>query len=109
MMSNYPPGVSGNEPQITGEWPVDPHQPYFADETPLEELIGEIKGFGIFKGDDDLVSTHPSFEEAGKVAFILNDAIPNCHFRITDKGRSGCLVCGEPDWDQIEMEQSRNE
>lgn len=20
-MSNYPPGVSGNEPQITGEWP----------------------------------------------------------------------------------------
>lgn len=22
-MSNYPPGVSGNEPQITGEWPCD--------------------------------------------------------------------------------------
>jgi hypothetical protein len=22
-MSNYPPGVSGNEPQITGEWPCE--------------------------------------------------------------------------------------
>lgn len=22
-MSNYPPGVTGNEPQITGEWPCD--------------------------------------------------------------------------------------
>ena len=21
--SNYPPGVTGNEPQITGEWPDD--------------------------------------------------------------------------------------
>jgi ribosomal protein S27AE len=21
MSSNYPPGVSGNEPQLTGEWP----------------------------------------------------------------------------------------
>jgi hypothetical protein len=23
MSSNYPPGVSGNEPQITGEWPCE--------------------------------------------------------------------------------------
>jgi hypothetical protein len=22
-LSNYPPGVSGNEPQITGEWPCE--------------------------------------------------------------------------------------
>jgi hypothetical protein len=22
-MNNYPPGVTGNEPQITGEWPCD--------------------------------------------------------------------------------------
>lgn len=22
-LSNYPPGVTGNEPQITGEWPCD--------------------------------------------------------------------------------------
>lgn len=29
MSSNYPPGVTGNEPQISGEWPCycdrDPH------------------------------------------------------------------------------------
>lgn len=25
---NYPPGVTGSEPQITGEWPVDPHAPF---------------------------------------------------------------------------------
>lgn len=23
MSSNYPPGVTGNEPQITGIWPID--------------------------------------------------------------------------------------
>lgn len=28
MLSNYPPGVSGNEPQITGDWPVDPRAPW---------------------------------------------------------------------------------
>jgi DnaJ-class molecular chaperone len=33
-MSNYPPGVTGNEPQITGEWPCDEcdGMGYFEDE-----------------------------------------------------------------------------
>lgn len=28
MASNYPPGVTGLEPQITGEWDVDPRAPW---------------------------------------------------------------------------------
>lgn len=28
MASNYPPGVSGTEWQITGEWDVDPRAPW---------------------------------------------------------------------------------
>lgn len=31
-MSNYPPGVTGNEPQITGEWPCDVCGGYGYDE-----------------------------------------------------------------------------
>jgi len=31
-VSNYPPGVTGNEPQITGEWPC-----YYCDGSGLED------------------------------------------------------------------------
>lgn len=36
-MSNYPPGVSGNEPQITGEWPCRNCGATLPEEAPCPE------------------------------------------------------------------------
>lgn len=38
---NYPPGVTGNEPEITGEWPVDPHAPFTVVEDPWAINLGK--------------------------------------------------------------------
>lgn len=46
-MSNYPPGVTGNEPQITGEWPCSECDGAGGD--PVEgEVCRLCRGSGIF-------------------------------------------------------------
>lgn len=34
MANNYPPGVTGNEPHLTGEIEYDPHAPFFVGDDP---------------------------------------------------------------------------
>jgi DnaJ-class molecular chaperone len=51
-MSNYPPGVTGNEPQITGEWPCafcDGAGGWMEDEGP--DACPLCKGTGIHPED----------------------------------------------------------
>lgn len=45
----FPPGVSGLEPQITGEWPIDPQAPWMA----VDGWGVEYPAFAVIKGDPD--------------------------------------------------------
>lgn len=48
MPNGYPPGVTGNEPQITGEIEVDPHAPFWVGEDPEDE-----SQFAVFYGAEE--------------------------------------------------------
>lgn len=92
-MSYYPPGVTGSEPQITGEWPVDPHAPFSATED--NELEGK---WTVYYGDpekDHGVAIGPFELEAMAVekADILNQSY---RYRKCDPDQFGqCRVCGD--------------
>ena len=90
-MSNYPPGVTGNEPQITGEWPCDHCDGaggwvddgtcplckgtgiYPEDAWPIVEIAKEIRevfkknGWGDveFDTDDEFLALHTNFRIYG--------------------------------------------
>jgi hypothetical protein len=77
--SNYPPGVSGNEPQITGVSPVDPDAPFETLGDPEEVFTGGVgfmgRGWGVYdlRADPECpASCHPTQQEAKRVAEILN-------------------------------------
>lgn len=83
-MSNYPPGVTGNEPQISGEWPCycdrDPDCPLCGGSGILREEVEELievkrriadlfekndLGFIAFDTDDDYLAIHTHFRVVG--------------------------------------------
>lgn len=111
MASNYPPGVSGAEPHLTGIMPVDYHRPFEAFDYRIEDIYSPEDGeprYGypihdVRDGDPEQtvpVSAHPTFKEAEAVAHLRNRETPGCHFLVEDKGRRGCLVCGAPPWEE---------
>ena len=50
-MNNYPPGVSGNEPQITGEWPC-----FNCGATLPEDCEGDVCPGGCAEPDYDTMN-----------------------------------------------------
>lgn len=53
MSGNYPPGVSGNEPQITGEWPCAECGATLPEEVTCPECGKEMEYLEGFKDDPD--------------------------------------------------------
>lgn len=102
----YPPGVTGLEPAITGEWPVDLHNPYEAgDKADSEHELWPVWD----ARDEDLPpgSEHPSEAEAEAVARQMNKEIPACRDQVDE--RDCCVICGEPDWGKLEAERLEDE
>jgi hypothetical protein len=92
-MSNYPPGVSGNEPQITGVWPVDWHSPWYAAwDTDGRHFLEDTRR------EDGYLVPMKDRQAANRVARERNAMIPSqCRF-----SRGTCTICWEPDlpaWD----------
>lgn len=55
-LSNYPPGVTGNEPQISGIWPAEQVVDDAVDSlnkmsNDLDELVLELEDQGLFSPD----------------------------------------------------------
>ena len=96
--SSYPPGVSGNEPEITGEWKIDSHNPFEADFDCF--TIGGLKGWWLldWRFDDYSYNTLMKDEETAKrIAKERNALIPNeCQYK-----NGVCVICGEPDLDAL--------
>jgi len=88
---DYPPGVTGNEPQITGEYPTDPHTPY----SYFEAAEG---GWQVWIGDEEggePVGKPYNFETFAAVAVEkLNETAPACKPEQKD-GYTACPICGE--------------
>ena len=96
-MSNYPPGVTGNEPEITGEWPVDIHEPFWAE----ENCFDTVGAYAVFFGNSEehFFDGFDNFEEADSFAKELNRrwGIRSC----TTNKIGQCIVCGDivnEDW-----------
>jgi hypothetical protein len=87
MASNYPPGVTGNEPEITGEIEFDPHAPFW---------VGDDCEFGwsvFYRDEDDPMFTARSRKEAELFAEACNSGYV---FRHEIRGVGGvCRVCGD--------------
>lgn len=97
MSSNLPPGVTGNEPQITGDIVFDPHAPFWA--APDVES-GE---WAVYWGDSEDHFWTGYFEpDAIKLAKELN-----ANYSLKDEQRSPkdghCLVCGDYHGDPEEL------
>ena len=90
MASNYPPGVTGSEPAITGELPFDPHQPFEAG--PGIEDEGK---FSIAWGNDEdhFWEGFETMAEAEKLAALLNSSYSLRDEQADPYGR--CKVCGD--------------
>jgi hypothetical protein len=57
-MQNYPPGVTGNEPQITGIWPLEANVESATDDISkavviVEEVAGMLDDQGLLPADID--------------------------------------------------------
>lgn len=91
MASNYPPGVSGSEPQITGEWPIDVHAPYWAGEA----CYNDAEGYAVFYGDGegDFFDGFATMHEAENFAKMLNEhwGIRRCDIN----EQKWCTICGD--------------
>lgn len=95
MSSNYPPGVTGNEPAITGEIEYDAHAPFWVSDDP--EHDGRFVVFfadsedPFFTGRDDGGWTEK--QHAQNFADRLN---ARYGLRFEDRGQHGfCRVCGD--------------
>ena len=90
-MSNYPPGVTGNEPQITGEWPVDIHEPFWAGTNDFDTSGAYAVYFG--NSEDHFFDSFDTIEEAEAFASSLNNhwGIRSCD--ANDIGQ--CRICGD--------------
>ena len=98
MSSNYPPGVSGNEPQITGEWPVDPHFPWQT----CYAGIGKTDRYAVcHMGSEELVLVYDDEasvggmdqEAAEALAHELNTLTAKPYCCVDERGI--CLICGD--------------
>lgn len=91
MASNYPPGVSGNEPEITGNFDFDPHAPFWVGDA-LEDDDGS---FCIYWGADE-DHYFDGFRDEGK-AQVMADAL-NARYslrnEVADK-HGVCRICGD--------------
>lgn len=89
-MSNLPPGVSANDPHITGEYPVDPHAPFDA----VRDVEKEGKWMVLFGGHEEDYYWNNLSESAAKgLASLLNN-----HWSLRDEQRNKigqCRVCGD--------------
>jgi hypothetical protein len=96
MSGYYPPGVSGLEPQITGEWPVDPHAPFNA----LGDGVGEPdpKWIVVFGNEEDALGNlhFDTQAEAERWADQLNSVWPRraCEMKQRN-GYKQCPTCGD--------------
>lgn len=95
---DYPPGVTGSEPQITGEWPVDPHAPFDV----VCDGVGtpDPKWSVVFGNEEDPLGglEFDTQDEARKWADDLNRIWPqrSCDKRQIGDGRMWqCTVCGD--------------
>jgi DnaJ-class molecular chaperone len=99
-MSNYPPGVTGNEPQITGEWPCDMcgGMGYDEDEDG-KQPCETCNGTGIIPEDNiDIADVKDALENLfsdngwGKVYFEGNDDCIAIHTDLKQVGGSWLRV-----------------
>lgn len=93
MSSNYPPGVTGNEPEITGEFEWDRHTPFWVSE-------GEHAGrFAVYFGDGEgmfFTANNGGWtneKHAQDFADKLNERYGLRHEDAADDGH--CRVCGD--------------
>lgn len=94
-MSNYPPGVTGNEPQISGVWPV---------EDLADHVAAELRG--IERKLEDLQCV---IDDQGGPQDLL-DALEDLHKRAAAAGEREWWQL-EPDYETMEEERMmrRNE
>ncbi len=95
MGSSYPPGVTGNEPAITGEIEFDPHAPFWAGEL----NPGTDEGWGVFfRNEEDPMFIPPGRGQLwGKTEAMFFAGRANARYALRDEQpRSSdglCLVC----------------
>lgn len=101
MASNYPPGVTGNEPHLTGEVDFNPHMPFWIGDHPEYAKVWVV----YYRDGEGLWFTDPTgkgwqAQEAQKFAEMLNAAFPEseCEFE-----NHTCRICGDrDDWPEEE-------
>lgn len=91
---NYPPGVTGAEPQITGEWPVDPHAPFSV----LSPSVGDPapEWIVVLGNEEDPVGSlvFTTEAEAERFAADLNRIWPNRACQPSGRFQQ-CRICGD--------------
>jgi hypothetical protein len=96
--SNYPPGVSGNEPEITGQWPADPHNPWQV----TYAGVGQTERFAVqHMGSEELVLLYDDLASEGgmdrdaaeELARQLNELTAKPYCCVNERGT--CLICGD--------------
>jgi hypothetical protein len=93
----YPPGVTGNEPQITGEWLVDIHEPFWAGINEFDTAGEYAVYFG--NSEEHFFDNFNTIEDAQSFANALNQ---RWGIRSCDINKHGqCRICGDvitADW-----------
>ena len=97
MSSSYPPGVTGNEPAITGRIEYDPHAPFWVGR---DEDGGGPHRWVIYYADDETpwfgageTRGWTNRQHAQDFADKLN---ARWYLRFEDRGHHGfCRVCGD--------------
>jgi hypothetical protein len=96
MPNGYPPGVTGNEPHITGEVEFYPHQPFWVGDDPDEDGKWAVyfeDGEGIYftgPGTGWRTADHAqSFADRLNARYGFRECLP-------DHKRPGwCRICGD--------------
>ena len=74
MPSNYPPGVTGNEPQITGEWSADELNDQLAEaKRSIEDTVNDILATFDDQGALGKVDDRRIDEAKDKLLDVLDD------------------------------------
>ncbi len=91
MASNYPPGVSGNEPQITGEWPI---------EQVIDGAAEDIK-----KANNLVEDVACQLDDQGALPKVLYDKLVKVQNGLADiRDDILNLIPDEPDYEQEHQE-----